>query len=138
MDNVKLPLLNKVLIVGSLVNDPTKNESDANIPVVNFKIASKRRFKHKGDRKEETCFVNVSVWSKLAESCAEYLNKRDFVYIEGQLQSRNWNTRNGDSVSTVGILAKRVQFLTKREYDSMENYENNDEVIMPEKTEEDI
>lgn len=113
MDNVKLPIINKVAVVGSLVNEPMSNTSNSGNSVVNFKLACKRRFKHKGEKREETCFVNITAWSKLAESCTQFLHKRAFVYVEGQLQSRNWVTKGGDNVSTVGILAKKIQFLTK-------------------------
>lgn len=114
MNNVRLPMLNKAMILGSLIDDPTLNTSGAGIPVANFKIAAKRQFRHKGDKKEEVCFIGITAWSKLAENCYKNLRKRDFVYIEGELQSRSWITRNGDKVSTVGLLAKKIQFLSKK------------------------
>jgi len=127
MGDFRLPMVNEVRIVGSLVNDPQLGHNDQGVPVVNFRIASRRRFKHHGEKKEDTCFVNVACWSKLAEGCMDYLKKRHFVYIEGELKSRDWITKSGDKTSNVSILARKIQFLTKVNNEEMFDQEEENE-----------
>jgi single-strand DNA-binding protein len=70
MANTKLPNLNKVLIVGNLVKDPELRYTTTGAPVVNFKIASNKKFRDGlGMQKEEVCYIGVVAWQKLAESC---------------------------------------------------------------------
>jgi single-strand DNA-binding protein len=75
-------------------------------------IAVNRRFKDSsGELKEEVCFLTVTVWDKQAEACCQYLKKGRPVFVEGVLQSRFWETKDGEKRSAIDVRAERVQFL---------------------------
>jgi single-strand DNA-binding protein len=107
------PMLNKVFIVGNVVNDPRISLTTGNrIKVANFRIACGRKFRTKsGVLKEEVCFVSITAWLKLAEICERNLKRGDKVYIEGTLQSKQLND---NKTTIVEILAERVQILTPK------------------------
>lgn len=122
MSEKKLPVLNRVLIVGNLTKDPELRQTTSGIPVANFRIAASRRFKDgAGMRKEDVCYVGVVTWQRLAEACGQYLHKGSAVLVEGELQSRSWETPDGNKRSMVEIHAHKVQFLDKRPDDSHED-----------------
>jgi len=75
-------------------------------------LAVNRRFKDSsGELKEEVCFLTVTVWDKQAEACCQYLTKGRPVFVEGVLQSRFWETGDGQKRSAIDVRAERVQFL---------------------------
>lgn len=116
MPNRKLPSLNKVLMVGNLTNDPELKYTHKGIPVINFRIASSRRFRDSsGEWKEDVCYIGVVAWQKLAENCAEFLRKGCAVFVEGELESRSWEKEDGSRRSVIEIHAQRVQFLDRKE-----------------------
>ncbi|CUS76361.1 single-strand binding protein [Candidatus Kryptonium thompsonii] len=111
----KMPELNSVVIVGNLTKDPVFRQTMRGTPVVNFTIASNRRFRDsKRQWKEDVCFVGVVAWNKLAESCRGRLKKSSAVLVEGELQSRNLKTADGRTRTVVEIKARRIQFLDRR------------------------
>jgi single-strand DNA-binding protein len=115
MANTRLPVLNKVLIVGNLVRDPELRYTSTGVPVVNFKIASNKRFKDGfGNQKEDVCYIGVVAWQKLAESCSRFLQKGSAVLVEGELRSRLKENDDGTKRSFVEIKALHVQFLDKK------------------------
>lgn len=116
MANRRLPMLNKILIIGNLTNDPELRYTQSGIAVLNFRIASNRRFRDSaGEWKEDVCYVGVVAWQRLAENCAEFLRKGSAVFVEGEMQSRSWEKEDGSRRSVVEIHAQRVQFLDRRE-----------------------
>lgn len=138
MSNYKLAKMNKVFIVGNLTASPTLSKTTkSQVPVVNFRIASGRKFKtSKGDAKEEVCYINVVAWLKLAEACHKFLEKGDAVFVEGELRNRNWEGQAGEKRSSIEILARRIQFLNKKlaetaeaETEDVEEAEDVDEGI---------
>ncbi len=111
----KIPELNSVVIVGNLTKDPVFRQTTKGTPVVNFTIASNRRFRDsKRQWKEDVCFVGVVAWNKLAESCRGRLKKSSAVLVEGELQSRNLKSPDGRTRTIVEIKARRIQFLDRR------------------------
>jgi single-strand DNA-binding protein len=123
MSDKKLPALNRVLIVGNLTRDPELRQTHSGASVANFRIAASRRYKDAlGNPKEEVCFVGVVVWQRLADTCGAYLKKGSAVLIEGELQSRAWETEDGNKRSMVEIHAHKVQFLDRRP-DSFREYD---------------
>lgn len=115
MANTKLPSLNKVIIVGNLVRDPELRYTSGGVPVVNFKIASNKKYKDNlGMYKEDVCYVGVVAWQDLAQSCSEYLRKGSAVLVEGELRSRMKENEDGSKRNYVEIKAFHVQFLNKR------------------------
>jgi single-strand DNA-binding protein len=129
-----MPDTNNVLIAGNLTRDPSFRKTTNGTPVTNFWVACNRKFKdNTGQWRENVCYVGVVAWYKLAESCAENLNKGSAVLIEGELQSRSLRTEDGRSRNVVEIKARRVQFLNKRD-EAIEN-DNDIELSLPEKVE---
>lgn len=103
--------LNRVLLIGNLTRDPELRYTPSGTPVANLRIAVNSLFKDQaGQRKEETCFVTIVVWSKQAELCNQYLKKGRSVFVEGRLISRQWEAE-GKTRSTMEVRADRVQFL---------------------------
>jgi single-strand DNA-binding protein len=132
MADLKMPELNSVLIAGNLTKDPVIRQTRNGTPVANFSIASNRKFRD-GDNQwqEDVCYVGVVAWNRLAESCVDKLRKGSAVLVEGELQSRTWQTEDGSTRSTVEIKARRIQFLNKRRVadaaDDGQVYEESDD-----------
>ena len=104
--------LNKVFLIGNLTRDPELRYIPSGAAVADIGIAVNRSFTKKdGEKSEETLFVKVVVWGKQAESSAKYLSKGRPVFIEGRLQSRSWEDKDGQKRSAMEVVAERVQFL---------------------------
>ena len=115
MAEVRLATLNKVLMTGRLTRDPETRYTPSGAAVCNFGIAVNRRYRaQSGEWQEEVCFVNVVAWSKLAERLGEQLKKGSAVFVEGRLQSRQWETQDGQKRTTIEVNALSVQHLDKR------------------------
>jgi single-strand DNA-binding protein len=114
MAELKMPELNAVIIAGNLTKDPVFRQTTNGTPVVNFTIASNRKYKNDGKWQEDVCYVGIVAWNKLADSCKDRLKKGSAVLIDGELQSRTWKTEDGHNRSVVEIKARRIQFLNKR------------------------
>ena len=104
--------LNKVFLIGNLTRDPELRYTPGGTAVANLGLAVNRKFKDSsGELKEEVCFLTVTVWDKQAEACCQYLQKGRPVFVEGVLQSRFWETPEGQKRSAIDVRAERVQFL---------------------------
>ena len=104
--------LNKVLLIGNLTKDPELRYTPNGTAVTNLRIAVNRKFKDRtGELKEDTCFLTVTAWDKQAEICNQFLQKGRAVFVEGILQSRSWETNDGQKRSTIDVRAERIQFL---------------------------
>lgn len=116
MADLKMPEINYVIVAGNLTKDPVFRQTTNSTPVVNFSIASNRKYKDSSNQwQEDVCYVGIVAWNKLAESCRERLKKGSAVLIDGELQSRSWKSEDGHNRSIVEIKARRIQFLNKRE-----------------------
>ena len=103
--------LNRILLIGNLTKDPELRYTPSGTPVGNLRLAVNSTFKSQsGERKEETCFVTIVVWSRLAEICNQYLKKGRAVFVEGRLLYRSWEFE-GKTRSVHEVRADRVQFL---------------------------
>lgn len=103
---------NKVLLIGNLTKDPELRYTPNGTAVANLRVAVNRKFKDRtGELKEDTCFITVTAWDKQAEICNQYLQKGRAVFVEGMLQSRSWDTPDGQKRSTIDVRAERIQFL---------------------------
>jgi single-strand DNA-binding protein len=104
--------LNKVLLIGNLTRDPELRYIPSGSAVATFTVAVNRVYKDQaGEKKEQTSFIRVVVWGRRAEVCGEYLSKGSPVFVEGRLQSRDWETQDGQKRSTVEVVADNIQFL---------------------------
>ena len=116
MADLKMPEINYVIVAGNLTKDPVFRQTTNNTPVVNFSIASNRKYKDSTNQwQEDVCYVGIVAWNKLAESCKDRLKKGSAVLVDGELQSRNWKSDDGHNRSIVEIKARRIQFLNKRD-----------------------
>ncbi|MBN1423740.1 single-stranded DNA-binding protein [Candidatus Fermentibacteria bacterium] len=114
MAEFRLPALNRVFIAGNLTRDPELRYTASGVPVANFRIASNRWYRSPdGERREDVCYVNIVAWQRLAELVGERLRKGSAVLIEGEMQSRQWETEGGARRTVVEIRAFRVQFLNR-------------------------
>jgi single-strand DNA-binding protein len=140
MSSLRLPELNNVVIVGNLTRDPVFRKTNNDSPVVNFSIASNRRFRDSNNQwQEDVCYIGVVAWNRLAESCMHKLKKSNAVLIDGELQSRSVKNDDGVLRTVVEIKARRIQFLNKKDNQLSEAetlngsdsnlFENNDHII---------
>ena len=104
--------LNRVLLIGNLTRDPELRYIPSGSAVATFTIGVNRVYKtQSGEKKEQASFIRIVVWGRRAEVCGEYLTKGSPVFIEGRLQSRDWQTQDGQKRNTVEVIADNVQFL---------------------------
>jgi len=105
--------LNRVVLVGNLTKDPELKFIPSGQAVCNLRMAMNRKWKAaNGEWKDESTFVGVVVWGKSGEACGEYLKKGSPVLVEGRLQSRSWETEDGQKRSILEVVSERVQFLS--------------------------
>lgn len=104
--------LNKVMLIGRLGKDPEVKFTSSGTAVCNFSLATSETFKDKSrEKQEKTEWHNVQLWQKLAEIAGEYLVKGSLVFIEGRLQTRKWQDREGNDRYTTEIVGERMQML---------------------------
>jgi single-strand DNA-binding protein len=108
--------VNKVILVGRLGKDPETRFTGSGQAVCNFSLATDSSFKDRsGERQKRTEWHRIVVWSKLAEICQQYLKKGMLVYIEGRIQSHEWEDKtSGQKRSAVEIIANEMRMLTSR------------------------
>lgn len=104
---------NRVILLGNLTRDPEVRYLPSGTPVATLGLAVNSRVKQGEDWKDDTCFVDVVVFGKQAESCGEYLNKGAAVLVEGRLRYRTWESQDGQKRSKHEVSASRVQFMPK-------------------------
>lgn len=103
--------VNKVILIGHLGSNPEVRYMPSGQAVANFNVATNENWKDKtGQDQERTEWHRIVVWGKLAELCKEYLSKGRQVYIEGRLQTREWE-KDGIKRNTTEVIANTVQFL---------------------------
>lgn len=108
-------MINKVILIGNLGDDPEIRYTQAGTPVCSFRIATTERWKGQdGQRQEQTEWHNIVAWQRLAEICSEFLAKGSKVYIEGKLQTRKWQDQNGNDRYTTEVIARDMQMLSPR------------------------
>jgi single-strand DNA-binding protein len=103
---------NRVLLMGNLTRNPEIRYTPSGTAVADLGLAINESFKNKaGEMVEQTCFVDVVVWGRQAETSAEYLQKGSPVFVEGRLQLDQWENQQGEKRSKLRVRADRVQFL---------------------------
>lgn len=114
MADVKLATVNKVLLSGRLTRDPELRYTPSGTAVTSFSIASSRSYRGQdGEWKQAVAYVNAVAWDKQAVLINEYLKKGSAVFLEGRLNSRSWETDEGQKRSVLEVRAERVQFLDR-------------------------
>jgi single-strand DNA-binding protein len=112
--------LNKVFLMGRLTFDPELRRTPGGTSVTELRLATTRSWQGRdGERREETLFVDVTVWDRQAENCCQFLRKGSSVHVEGSLKMDTWEDKNtGEKRSKIRVHADRVQFLDSRRGES--------------------
>jgi single-strand DNA-binding protein len=104
--------VNKVILLGNLGRDPELRYTQGGQAVANFTLATSENWNDKnGERVERTEWHRVVVWGRVAELCSKYLSKGRSVYLEGRIQTREWEDKEGQKRYTTEVNAQTVQFL---------------------------
>lgn len=104
--------VNKVILVGRLGQNPEVRYTPSGAAVANFSVATNESWTDKsGQKQERTEWHRVVVWGKLAELCSQYLSKGRQCYVEGRLQTRQWQDKDGQTKYTTEVQAQTIQFL---------------------------
>lgn len=105
--------LNKAMLIGNLGSDPELRRTNSGGSVLNMNIATTERWNSDGEKQERTEWHRVVCFDKLADSCASALTKGRQVYVEGRIQSREWESDDGEKKRAYEIVANTVRFLGK-------------------------
>lgn len=112
-------MVNKAIIVGRLGRDPEIRYTSSGTPVASFSIATDEKWTGQdGTRQSKTEWHNIVAWTRLAEICEQYLKKGKLVYIEGRIQTREWDDKDGNKRRTTEIVASTMQMLSSRGEDA--------------------
>ena len=119
--------VNKASIVGNLGKDPEVRYTQSGAPVCNFSVATTETwFDQENQKQERTDWHNIVVWGKQAEACGKYLAKGRACYIEGRIQTRNYDAQDGTKRYVTEIVAQRVQFLGGRDNGQQQQHNGSD------------
>ena len=103
---------NRVVLVGNLTRDPQLSYTPSNTAVCKFGIATNRTFKDReGNSRDETCFVDCTVFGRAAETFNQYMSKGRQVLVEGRLEFQQWTTKDGEKRSKHGVIVENFTFL---------------------------
>lgn len=103
-------MYSKAILIGRLTKDPELRYTPKGTPVSSFGLAVNYKYKQSDEMKEETTFIDIVVFGKLAEFCGQYLNKGSAVIVDGRLQQRRWES-DGQQKSKIEVVAQSVNFL---------------------------
>jgi single-strand DNA-binding protein len=123
-----MPSVNKVMLLGNLGRDPEVRTFPNGDSVCNFSIATSTSWKDKasGEKKEKTEWHNIVMYRKLAEIAGEYLKKGSSVFVEGSLQTRKWQTKEGQDRYTTEVVADTMQMLGGKDSRTSESNNSDD------------
>ena len=109
-------MLNKVMLIGRLGADPDVKYTQSGSPIANLRVATDESYTDRnGTRQERTEWHTVIVFQRTAEICQQYLHKGSLVYIEGKLQTRKWQDKNGQDRYSTEIQCQRLQMLERKQ-----------------------
>ena len=108
-------MINQTFLTGNLVHDPQTKDLPSGTKVCNFRVAHSRKFTDgSGNNREETLFIGVQVFGRQATHCSQFLHKGSQVMIQGRLQYKEYQTKDGQKRSEISISADTVQFMDGR------------------------
>lgn len=121
--------INKAIIVGNLTRDPETRTTPSGQSVTSFSVATNRMWTDKtsGERKKQTEYHNVVVWGKLGEIAQQFLKKGGIVYVEGRLQTRNWQDQQGIKHFRTEIVAEKIEFGPRHGVDGTKEIPSSEE-----------
>jgi single-strand DNA-binding protein len=122
--------INKVILIGNLGQDPELRYTPSGAAVANFSVATNETWNDKeGNTQERTEWHRIVAWRRLAEICGEYLKKGSQVYIEGRLQTRSWEDKDGVKRYVTEVIARELQMLGRRDGAAMPDSSPPTEVV---------
>lgn len=105
-------MLNRIFLIGNLTRDPEIRYLPSGIAVTSFDLAVNERYRDRNqEMREETLFIRVDTFQRLAETCAQYLKKGKRVFVEGKLRSEQWEGKDGVTRTRMSVRASGVRFL---------------------------
>ena len=116
--------VNKVILVGNLGKDPELRYTASGAAVANFSLATVNNFKNQ-DGEKETTWHNIVAWKQLAEICGKYLQKGKQVYIEGRIQHRSYDDKDGNKKYITEIVAENMQMLGSKSDNDTQDRSND-------------
>lgn len=119
--------MNKIILTGRLTKDPDVKYTNSGKNVTNFTLAVDRVFAGK-DKEKETDFINIVTWNKTAEFCGNYLNKGSKILVEGRLQIRSYEDKDGQKKYVTEVVAESVENLTTKAEQQKGNTPTNTDV----------
>lgn len=129
--------LNKVYLIGNLTRKPELRYTPSGTPVAEFGLAVNRHYTTSGgEKRRDTCFVEVTVWRNKAELCYENLDKGSPIFIEGRLELDTWETRSGERRSKLRVVADNLQVLSKSGKKNSDDEDLDDDYMEEEPKEE--
>jgi len=120
---LRFPNVNSIIISGRLTRDVELRYLPNGTPVAKLSIAFNRNFQKNGEWQQETGYIDVVVWSKRGEQCAEYLHKGSPVIVEGYLRTHSYVDKNEQNRKVTEINSSKISFLEKEGFDSKSNDE---------------
>lgn len=119
--------VNKVILVGNLTRDPELRYTPQGTAVASFVVATNREWKVEGEVKEAADFHNIVAWNKLGELCAQLLTKGSKVYVEGRLQTRNWEDGTGSKRYKTEVVIDQMILLNAKNSDDDDTVTEDDD-----------
>ncbi len=107
-------MVNKAILIGNLGADPEMRYTQSGSAVANFNIATTENWVKDGNKEERTEWHRIVAFARLGEICGEYLSKGSKVYIEGRIQTRQWDDKNGNKRYTTEIVARDMKMLSPK------------------------
>lgn len=107
-------MINKAILIGNLGADPEVRYTQSGTAVANFNIATTEVWVKDGNKEERTEWHRIVAFARLGEICGEYLSKGSKVYIEGRIQTRQWDDKDGNKRYTTEIVAREMKMLSPR------------------------
>lgn len=107
--------LNKVMLIGRLGQDPESRTTSSGAVVANVSMAVSESYKDKsGQKQEKTEWIKLIFWNRLAEIVTQYCHKGSQIYVEGRIQTQEWNDKDGNKRYTTSIVARSMQMLDSK------------------------
>ena len=119
--------MNKAFLIGRLTRDPELRYSSSNAAIVNFSIAIDRQYTNSQGQRE-TDFINIVAFQKQAENIKKYVSKGSLVAVDGRIQTRNYEDKDGKRVYVTEVVADRVQFLSSNNSNNVSSTTNDGDV----------
>lgn len=107
-------MINKAILIGNLGADPEVRYTQSGAAVANFNLATTETWTKDGKKEEKTEWHRIVAFARLGEICGEYLSKGSRVYIEGRIQTRQWEDKDGNKRYTTEIVAREMKMLSSR------------------------